>query len=82
MTTTRTTDDTAALHQHLLKRRPPHHAHPSEQYPATDWSLEESMVVLDALAEITLWRQRGIRGVSSRRPLLTSNTGTACEPSH
>jgi hypothetical protein len=32
-------------------------------YPAADWSLEESTVVHAALAEIALWRQRGVRGV-------------------
>jgi hypothetical protein len=31
-------------------------------YPATEWSLEESMVVRGALYEIAMWRQRGIRG--------------------
>ncbi len=68
--------DTPAMHQHLLKGVHSTLRSLLDMYPSTEWSLEESMVVRAALYEIGLWRQRGVRGDSSRRPLPTSRTGT------
>jgi len=60
--TTTTTDDTAALHQHLLGGVHSTIRSVQDMYPPDGWSLEESMVVRGALYEIALWRQRGVRG--------------------
>jgi hypothetical protein len=59
--TTTIDDDTAAIHQNLLRNIHSTIHNLMHMYPATDCSLEEAMVVREALADIALWRQRGIR---------------------
>jgi hypothetical protein len=57
--TTTTTDE--QIEQHRIKDELRTIGSLMDMYPTNTWSWEEAMVVKSAMAEIALWRQKGIR---------------------